>query len=149
MNKITTSILETVGYFLMTAGINGLMIPFSGHYDPEMLLISFEVSIVFFAIGYALIKWELRIESKRAEQVKHYDYAVLITLGVLCILGALLNVAGSAGGYGNSAIRSDNIINQFGMSICLLAFGFNRKSMYSNAPSSEKAVDMSKKSSEN
>lgn len=91
--------------------------------------ISLVGSIVFFAIGYALIKWELRIESKRAEQVKHHDYVVLITFGVLCILGALLNVTGSAGGYGNSAIRPDNIINQFGMSICFLAFGFNRKSI--------------------
>ena len=83
------------------------------------------------AIGHALIKWELHIESKRDIQVKHYDYVILIAFGALAILSTLTTGFGSASGYGNSSMHTAELLNQLAFSICLIAFGFNRKSMYS------------------
>ena len=127
MNKIATSILETLGYILKTGGICCLIFSFS---DKEFLPSLFAGGIML-AIGHALIKWELHIESKRDIQVKHYDYVILIAFGALAILSTLTTGFGSASGYGNSSMHTAELLNQLAFSICLIAFGFNRKSMYS------------------
>ena len=127
MNKIATSILETIGYILKTGGICCLIFSFS---DKEFLPSLFAGGIML-AIGHALIKWELHIESKRDKQVKHYDYVILIAFGALAILSSLTTGFGSASGYGHSSMHTAELLNQLAFSICLIAFGFNRKSMYS------------------
>ena len=89
-----------------------------------------------FVVGFALIEWELRIESRRTEHVKHYDYVVLIVFGILTFLSYFLLIAiGSGEDYANNSAHATENLFVFGP--CLIAFGACRKSIYRE----EKATD--------
>lgn len=82
-----------------------------------------------FVVGFALIEWELRIESRRTEQVKHYDYVVLIVFGVLTFLSYFLLIAiGSGEDYVNKSAHAAENLFVFGP--CLIVFGACRRSIY-------------------
>lgn len=87
-----------------------------------------------FVVGFALIEWEFRIESRRTEQVKHYDYIVLIVFGILSILTPFLIAIESGKSAQTAGI-------QFVFGSCLIVFGACRRSIYRE----EKAKPMADK----
>ena len=109
---------------------------FGGGHITGSILSSFVTGIIMFVVGFALIEWELRIESRRTEQVKHYDYVVLIVFGVLTFLSYFLLIAiGSRENYVNNSAHAAENLFIFGP--CLIAFGACRRSIYRE----EKATD--------
>ncbi|MCI6934670.1 MAG: hypothetical protein MR758_08705 [Bacteroidales bacterium] len=136
MKKIATTILETLGYSLEAFGISEVFLPILGGHITGSILSSFVTGIIMFVVGFALIEWELRIESRRTEQVKHYDYVVLIVFGVLTFLSSFLLIAiGSGENYVNNSAHAAENLFIFGP--CLIAFGACRRSIYRE----EKATD--------
>lgn len=109
---------------------------FWGGHITGSILSSFVTGIIMFVVGFALIEWELRIESRRTEQVKHYDYVVLIVFGVLTFLSYFLLIAiGSRENYVNNSAHAAENLFIFGP--CLIAFGACHRSIYRE----EKATD--------
>ena len=136
MKKIATTILETLGYSLEAFAFCEI---FGSHITGDILT-SFVTGVIMFVVGFALIEWEFRIESRRTEQVKHYDYVVLIVFGILTFLSYFLLIAiGSRENYvNNSAHAAENLLI-FGP--CLIVFGACRRSIYRE----EKAKPMADK----
>ncbi|MCI7668675.1 MAG: hypothetical protein MSS42_00410 [Bacteroidales bacterium] len=130
MKKIATTILETLGYSLEAFAFCEI---FGSHITGDILT-SFVTGVIMFVVGFALIEWEFRIESRRTEQVKHYDYIVLIVFGILSILTPLL-IAIESGKPAHNAV----ILFIFGP--CLIVFGACRRSIYRE----EKAKPMADK----
>lgn len=126
--KLTTSIIETFAY---TAKIFAITFIFMWLKTGEYLLVV--IAAILWAVGYALNRWELNIESKRSTPIKHYDYYVLRTIGWIILVGVLLSY-GNPYSHVDWTIKGGNLI----CSIFLIVSGGNRKSKYKKLEESMK-----------
>lgn len=96
--KFFTSILETLGYAAKWLGIGSLLrliltVPYQ-NFSVQQIFILLCFSVVIFFVGVGFNRWELYIERKRTNIVKHYDTIILkffaCLLGVIGLFGILV-----------------------------------------------------------
>lgn len=120
--KIATPIIEFLAYFAKFSAIATLFMWLKT--ENYTLVV---IAAILWAVGYALNKWELHLETKRQTPVKHYDYYVLRTIGWIMLVPALLSL-GIPEEYSDKDAASK--LGDLVCSIYLIASGGNRKSMY-------------------
>ncbi len=126
MNKITTTILETLGYAIQSCALCGFIYLF--WFDKHSDFTGFLFFLYIFC--YGLIYRELHLEDKRAEQVKHYDHWVLKLVGILAIVLSLWFAFSSAFGYGISDNSSKYILITLVLGVYFIVMGILRQSSY-------------------
>lgn len=127
MEKIATSIVETLSYGLKAFGICFMFSALDSGWE------MFVVGLVAFIIGYALGKLELRMENKRGLQKKYYDYNVLHTLGWIFGVISIVGVLVQHGGVYNFALLA--------MGVYLILAGDRRMKIYYSLRNSETQGD--------
>ena len=125
MNKISTTILETLGYAIQSCALCGFI--YLLWFNKQSYIIDLLCLLYFFC--YGLICWELHLEGERTEKVKHYDHWVLKLVGIVAIVLSLWFAFSSAFGYGISDNSSKYILITLVLGVYFIAVGFLRKSM--------------------
>lgn len=125
MNKISTTILETLGYAIQSCALCGFIYLLWFNKQSEII----DLLFLLYFYCYVLICWELHLEGKRTEKVKHYDHWVLKLVGILAIILSLWFAFSSAFGYGISDNSSKYILITLVLGVYFIAVGFLRKSM--------------------
>ena len=125
MNKISTTILETLGYAIQSCALCGFI--YLLWFDKQLEITDF--LFFLYILCYGVIYRELHLEDKRTEKVKHYDHWVLKLVGILAIVLSLWFAFSSAFGYGISDNSSKYILITLVLGVYFIAVGFLRKSM--------------------
>ena len=126
MNKISTTILETLGYAIQSCALCGFI--YLLWFNKQSYIIDLLCLLYFFC--YGLICWELHLEGERTEKVKHYDHWVLKLVGILAIVLSLWFAFSSAFGYGISDDLSKYILTTLVLGVYFIVMGILRQSLY-------------------
>ncbi len=126
MNKISTTILETLGYAIQSCALCGFI--YLLWFDKQLEITDF--LFFLYILCYGVIYRELHLEDKRTEKVKHYDHWVLKLVGILAIVLSLWFAFSSAFGYGISDDLSKYILTTLVLGVYFIVMGILRQSLY-------------------